>query len=85
MKDPRVYVVHMLECIRKIQDYTRGGREEFLRNSLVQDAVVRNFEIRGEAAKRVPDAFRQAHPSIAWKRVAGFRDILIHDYEVARG
>ena len=45
-----------------------------------QDAVVRNFEIMGEAVKKLSNQFKQSHPEIPWKRVAGFRDILIHDY-----
>ncbi len=51
-KDPRVYLAHILECIQKIERFTEGGKERFLRDELIQDAVLRNFEIIGEAAKR---------------------------------
>jgi uncharacterized protein with HEPN domain len=80
-KDPRVYLAHILECIKRIQHYTKKGKKQFLKESLVQDAVIRNFEVIGEAAKRVPDDFREQNTSISWKLLAGFRDVLIHNYE----
>lgn len=80
-KDPRVYLAHILECAEKIERYTKGGRDEFLKNTMTQDAVIRNFEIIGEAAKRVPAAYRRAHAEIPWRLMAGFRDVLIHAYE----
>lgn len=81
MKDPRVYLAHILQCIDRILSYTAGGRQVFLDQPVIQDAVIRNFEIIGEAAKRVPDDYREAHPDIPWRSLAGFRDVLIHEYE----
>ena len=51
-KDPRVYLAHILECLVRIEDYTRDGKESFLARRVIQDAVARNFEIMGEAMKR---------------------------------
>ena len=48
---------------------------------MIQDAVIRNFEVIGEAAKRIPGAYRRQHPDIPWRSLAGFRDVLIHQYE----
>jgi uncharacterized protein with HEPN domain len=80
-KDPRVYLAHIFECIEKVQQFTVDGRERFLRDAMVQDAVLRNFEVIGEAAKRLHDDYRAAHPEIPWRSLAGLRDVLIHQYE----
>ena len=81
MKDDRLYLVHILECITQIESYTRDGREVFMRERMIQDAVVRNFEVMGEATKRIAQALRDTYPAVRWKDVAGLRDVLIHDYE----
>jgi len=80
MKDDKLYLIHITECIGRIESYITGGREEYMASTLIQDAILRNFEVIGEAAKHVSQDFRQRHPDIPWKRVAGFRDVLIHDY-----
>lgn len=80
-KDPLIYIRHMDSCLERIIQYTAGLDEAaFLRDTLVQDAVLRNFEILGEAAKNVDDAFRQQYPEIEWRKISGMRDKLIHDY-----
>jgi len=81
VKDPRVYLAHILECIERIESYVASGKDVFFTQSLVQDAVIRNFEIIGEAAKRIPEAYRIANPKIPWSDLAAFRDVLIHQYE----
>jgi len=81
VKDERLYVIHMVECAERIAKYTREGRGAFLKDERTQDAVVRNFEIIGEAAKRVSEVTRALAPDIPWKKIAGFRDVLIHQYE----
>ncbi len=80
-KDPRVYLAHILECVQKIERFTADGRERFFQDEMVQDAVLRNFEVIGEAAKRLDDAYRKAHPEIPWRALAGLREVLIHQYE----
>ena len=80
-KDPRVYLAHILECADRIERYLGQDREAFLRNTMVQDAVIRNFEVIGEAAKRIPEQFLVVHAEIPWRLMAGFQDVLIHDYE----
>ena len=56
------------------------NQQDFLNNRLVQDAVIRNFEIIGEATKNLDEDFRRSHPHVEWKKMAGMRDKLIHDY-----
>lgn len=81
MKDERLYLIQMLERAERIFEYTETGRAEFLRDRKTQDAVLRSFEVMGEAAKRLPSVIRDQAPEIPWKRLAGFRDVLIHQYE----
>jgi uncharacterized protein with HEPN domain len=71
----------MLECIERIDDFTQVGRETFLDEAVIQDAVKHNLAVMGEAAKRVNDEYRQAHPNIPWRGMAAMRDVLIHNYE----
>jgi uncharacterized protein with HEPN domain len=80
-RDYRDYLNDMLEAADKVALFIRGMTEEqFLVDEKTQYAVVRALEIIGEAAKKVPAAFRTRHPDLPWREVAGMRDKLVHDY-----
>lgn len=80
-KDNLLYIEHILESIKNILSYNKGlSEKEFLENKMVQDATIRNLEIIGEAAKQLSDDFINKYPDIEWKKMAGMRDKLIHDY-----
>lgn len=69
------------ESIRRLEIYTQNmGYEDFLEDIRTQDAVIRNLEIIGEASKNITDEFKEKHPQILWKGLAGIRDKLIHHY-----
>jgi uncharacterized protein with HEPN domain len=70
----------MAERIRRIEDCAQEGREAFESSHILQDAIIRNFEIIGEAVKQLSPEIREKYPGVPWRRVAGFRDVLIHDY-----
>ena len=80
MKNERLYLEHIREAIDRIEQYTAQGRDNFMTSIIVQDAVIRNFEIIGEAAKQISQQTRQKAPDVPWRQVAGFRDVLIHGY-----
>ena len=80
-REYKAYLKDILEAIHKIERYTENiGFEEFVSNELVQDGVVRNLEIIGEAAKNIPEDIKREYPDVEWRKIAGLRDILIHAY-----
>ncbi len=80
-KLPSIYLYHILDCISRIHAYTKDIDEQAsFKDFMIQDAVIRNFEVIGEAVKKVNPAIRKRYPEIPWKNIAGMRDKLIHDY-----
>lgn len=80
MKDDKVYLLHIIDSVKRILDYTVDGKNSFIDDNKTQDAVVRNLEIIGEAVKKLSDKLKSQHPDIPWKNIAGMRDKLIHEY-----
>ena len=71
----------ILKAIEKIERYVDGMTlTKFKQNELVIDAVVRNFEIIGEASKSIPPSVQRSYPHVPWKEMKGMRDVLIHEY-----
>ncbi len=80
-RSSKLYLKDILEAIEKINNYTKNlSFEEFSQNTMIVDAVIRNFEIIGEATKHIPEEIRKSYPEIPWKEMAGMRDKMIHEY-----
>ncbi|MCP5053746.1 MAG: DUF86 domain-containing protein [bacterium] len=80
-RDLYVFLEDIAESLEIIAEYVMGiDEEDFKNNRQLQDAVIRRFEIVGEAAKQIPDDFRDKYPHIPWRTLAGLRDVLIHHY-----
>ena len=80
-RDATLYLDDMIEACRRVMQYTDGlSRTQLVSGTMAHDAVLRNLEVLGEAAKNVPTAMRHMDDTIAWRRIAGLRDVLAHAY-----
>jgi len=78
--DDRVYLIHIRECIERIEHYTEGGAEVFFSDTRTQDAVLRNLHTLSESTQRLSQTLKASHPEVDWRGISGFRNILVHDY-----
>ena len=80
-REPVLLLEDIIESIHKIKIYTSGlSLDDFLKDDKTIDAVIRNFEIIGEAANRIPDEIRDKFQLVNWHRIRGFRNRIVHDY-----
>jgi uncharacterized protein with HEPN domain len=80
MNRDRLYLQHILDSIARIESYVAVGRDQFLSTPHWQDATIRQLEVIGEAAKHVSTELREQYADVPWRRIAGMRDVLIHNY-----
>ena len=81
MKNDQLYIGHILDSIERIREYVAGrGRADFLEDRMLQDAVVRQLEIIGEASRRLSDEFKRSHPEVPWRDITAMRNRIVHDY-----
>ncbi len=80
-RDINLFIDDILENIIDIESFSKGlTKDKFMKDKLKQNAIVRSLEIIGEAAKNIPDYFRYKYPNLPWRKIAGFRDVLVHAY-----
>jgi uncharacterized protein with HEPN domain len=80
VKDDRIYLDHIDECLQWIARYTADGKEAFFSDRKTQSAVLRELQTLAESAQRLSSALKEAHPEVPWRGIAGFRNVLVHDY-----
>lgn len=81
-RDHRSYLEDILLAISRIESYTAKGEKEFFNSILVQDAVIRQLSVLGEAASKLPLNLKKKHTTIPWKEIIGMRNIIIHEYSM---
>ena len=79
-KDPLVFIEHILENINLIEESKTSSKEGLEKNKTLQNAILRELEIIGEAVKNLPKSFTEKYPQVQWKQIAGLRDKIIHHY-----
>lgn len=80
MKDDRVYLEYILECLDRIAEYVSAGSDAFHDSSLLQDAVPRRLQTLSEATQQLADPLKTSHPGVPWREIAAFRNVVVHDY-----
>ena len=80
MKDDRLYLHHILECIGFVEDFTKEGKEFFLSDRKTQDAVIRNLQTLAESTTRLSDHHKARHSDVDWRGIAAFRNVVVRDY-----
>jgi uncharacterized protein with HEPN domain len=81
MKDPIIFIEHIIENINDIENFSKGiKKEDFLKNKEKQNAIIRSIEIIGEAVKNLHEKIKNTYPKVPWKGIAGTRDKIIHHY-----
>ena len=76
----RLHLDHILSRINRIERYTIDGRDAFLRDDKTQDAVLRSLQTLAESTQRLSEGRKASHPEVDWRAVAGFRNVVVHNY-----
>lgn len=76
----KLHIHHILESIDRITDYTQSDKNIFVQDRKTYDAVLRNLQTLSESTQKLSDTFKAEYPAVEWQKIAGFRNILVHDY-----
>ncbi len=80
MKDDRLYLLHISDCVDRIFEYTRDGRTTFLDDLRTQDAVLRNLHTLSESIQMISSETKLRYPEVPWREISAFRNVVVHDY-----
>jgi uncharacterized protein with HEPN domain len=81
MKDDRLYLIHISECIERIESYVVGrDKQQFLDSTLLQDGIIRNLQVLAESTQRLSNDAKESRNEVDWFKITGFRNVLVHDY-----
>ena len=81
MKDNRLYLIHIKECLDRIEEYLQGvDKTSFLKNTMLQDAVIRNLQVLSESTQRITKELKEKYSDIEWHKISGIRNIVVHEY-----
>jgi len=80
LTDDRLYLIHILECIERIELYTSEGKISFFVDTRTQDAVTRNLQTLTESTQRISTRLKAEHPEIDWTNLSAFRNVVVHNY-----
>jgi uncharacterized protein with HEPN domain len=80
MKDDRLYLVHVGNCIASILEYTADGKDAFCADKKTQDAVLHNLHTLSESIQRVSSNLKRRYPTVEWREIGAFRNVIVHDY-----
>lgn len=79
-RDDRLYLIHVQECITRIEQFTANGEADFLADIKTQDAVLRNLHTLTESAQRISAKIKASRPDVEWRSISAFRNVVVHDY-----
>ncbi len=80
MKDDKLYLIYINECIERIEKYTSSGKKSFFDDIKTQDAVMRNLHTLSESIQRLSDDLKFRYPDMDWRSIEAFRNVIVHDY-----
>jgi uncharacterized protein with HEPN domain len=80
MKDDQLYLIHVKECVTRILEFTADGKDAFFADRRTQDAVLRNLHTLSDSIQRISPGLKVDHPTLKWREIAAFRNVIVHDY-----